>query len=213
MNRRRLMALKKSGSSVGLPEGYTAVDYLQSSGTQWIEMGVAPNQNTKAVLKIIINNFNADYGTSLIGSRTGANSDDQFTTYLDIPVGSSTRFLFRMDGQTESISWKGLTTDKIYTVTLSGTEMKAELEDGTTVFSTTFSVSDFTSTLTMALFRAKNVAGDYFQGRIYSCKHYNGNELIQDFVPCLDTNGVPCMFDLVSRKPFYNKGSGSFTWG
>lgn len=208
MNRRRLMMLKKSGG--GLLEGFTAVDYLQSSGTQWIEMGIAPNQNTKAVLKIKINVFGSR-GASLIGSRTDANSNNQFTTYIDDYGG--TRFLFRMDGQPKAISWTGLTTDKIYTVTLSGTEMKAELEDGTAVFSQTFSVSDFTSTVTMALFRAKSVSGDYFHGRIYSCKHYNGNELIQDFVPCLDTNGVPCMFDLVSRKPFYNKGTGSFTWG
>ena len=208
MNRRRLMMLKKSGG--GLPEGYTAVNYLQSSGTQWIEMGVAPKQNTKAVLKIKINTFTSR-GASLIGSRTDVNSNNQFTTYLDDYGG--TRFLFRMDGQPQAISWSGLTTDKIYTVTLSGTEMKAELEDGTAVFSKTFSVSDFTSTVTMALFRAKNVSGDYFQGRIYSCKHYSGDELIQDFVPCLDTDGVPCMFDLVSRKSFYNKGTGSFTWG
>ena len=194
-----------------LPEGYTAVDYLQSSGTQWIEMGVAPNQNTKAVLKIKINKFNGINGFSLIGSRADANSNDQFTTYLDDYNG--TRFLFRVDGQTEAISWKGLTTDKIYIVTLSGTEMKAELEDGTTVFSKTFSVNDFTSTVTMALFRAKGVSGKYFPGRIYSCKHYSGDELIQDFVPCLDTKGVPCMFDLVSQKPFYNVGTGSFTWG
>ena len=208
MNRRRLMMLKKSGG--GLPEGYTAVNYLQSSGTQWIEMGVAPNQNTKAVLKIKINTFTSR-GTSLIGSRTDVNSNNQFTTYLDDYGG--TRFLFRMDGQTKAISWTGLTTNKIYIVTFSGTEMKAELEDGTAVFSKTFSVSDFTSTATMALFRAKNVSGDYFQGRIYGCKHYNGDELIQDFVPCLDADGVPCMFDLVSQKPFYNKGNGSFAWG
>lgn len=209
MTRRRQMMLKKSGG--GLPEGYTAVDYLQSSGTQWIEMGVAPNQNTKAVLKIKINKFEGA-GATLIGSRTNTNSNDQFTTYIDSAY-DTTRFLFRMDGQPKATSWTGLTTNKIYIVTLSGTEMKAELEDGTAVFSTTFSVNDFTSTMTMTLFRAKNVSGSYFQGRIYSCKHYNGNELIQDFVPCLDTNGVPCMFDLVSRKPFYNKGSGSFTWG
>ena len=207
--KRRLMMLKKSGG--GLPEGYTAVNYLQSSGEQWIEMGVAPNQNTKAVLKIKINKFNGINGFSLIGSRADANSNDQFTTYLDDYNG--TRFLFRVDGQTEAISWKGLTTDKIYIVTLSGTEMKAELEDGTTVFSKTFSVNDFTSTVTMALFRAKGVSGKYFPGRIYSCKHYRSDELIQDFVPCLDTERVPCMFDLVSQKPFYDVGTGSFTWG
>ena len=207
----RRIVLEDSEQS-GLPEGYTAVDYLQSSGEQWIEMGVAPNQNTKAVLKIKINKFDGINGFSLIGSRTAANSNDQFITYLD--DYGDTRFLFRMDGQAQAISWTGLTTDKIYTVTLSGTEMKAELEDGTTVFSKTFSVSDFTSTVTMALFRTKGVkAGTYFQGRIYSCKHYSGDELIQDFVPCLDTEGVPCMFDFVSRNSFYNVGTGSFTWG
>ena len=201
------MAFKKSGG--GLPSGYTAVNYLQSSGTQWIEMGVAPNQNTKAVLKIKINEF-TDKGASLIGSRTDANPNNQFFTYLDYIGGG--RFLFRVDGQTQAISWTGLTTDKIYTVTLSGTEMKAELEDGTAVFSQTFSVNDFTSTMTMELFKSKSF--DYgFRGRIYSCKHYSGDELIQDFVPCLDTEGVPCMFDFVSRKPFYNVGTGSFTWG
>ena len=210
MTRRRLMMLKKSSGR--LPEGYTAVDYLQSSGTQWIEMGVTPNQNTKAVLKIKINKApDPGAGTSLIGSRTGGNSNDQFFTYLDIYNGTS-RFLFRMDSQPKAISWTGLTTDKIYIVTLSGTEMKAELEDGTTVFSQTFSVSDFTSTVTMTLFKSKSFHRGFF-GRIYSCKHYNGNELIQDFVPCLDANGKPCMFDLVSQKPFYNAGTGSFTWG
>lgn len=209
MNRRRFIWQKAQAQS-GLPDGYTAVDYLQSSGAQWIEMGIAPNQNTKAVLKIKINDFNSGRGSSLIGSRTDINSDDQFFTYLDYYGG--TRFLFRMDGQPKAISWKGLTTNKIYIVTLSGTEMKAELADGTAVFSETFSVPDFTSTVTMALFKAKPF--DYgFQGRIYSCKHYNNGKLIQDFVPCLDTEGVPCMFDLVSRKSFYNKGNGSFTWG
>ena len=207
--RRRLMAFEKSGG--GLPEGYTAVNYLQSSGAQWIEMGIAPNQNTKAVLKIKINEFTRQ-GASLIGSRTDANSNDQFFTYLDYIGGG--RFLFRVDGQPQPTPWKKATTDKIYIVTLSGTEMKAELEDGTAVFSTTFSVSDFESTVTMALFRSKPLELNRgFRGRIYSCKHYSGDELIQDFVPCLDTEGVPCMFDFVSQKPFYNVGTGSFTWG
>lgn len=208
MNRRRFIWQKAQAQS-GLPDGYTAVDYLQSSGVQWIEMGVAPNQNTKAVLKIKINDFSSQ-GSSLIGSRTGTNSNDQFFTYLDNYGGG--RFLFRMDGQTEATTFSGVKTNTFYTITLSGTEMKAELADGTAVFSKTFSVPDFTSTVTMALFKSKPF-NDGFRGRIYRCKHYSGNELIQDFVPCLDTRGVPCMFDLVSQKSFYNKGYGSFTWG
>lgn len=208
MSRRRLMMFQKA--VVSLPEGYTAVDYLQSSGAQWIEMGVAPSQNTKVVLKIKINEFTSK-GASLIGSRASLNSTDQFTTYLDDYGG--TRFLFRVDGQTKAVVFDAVKINTFYTITLSASEMKLELEDGTTVFSKTFSVSDFNSTVTMALFRAKGVGGTYFQGRIYGCKHYSGDELIQDFVPCLNADGVPCMFDLVSRKSFYNKGNGSFTWG
>ena len=210
MIRRRLMMLKKSSGA--LPEGYTAVDYLQSSGVQWIEMGIAPNQNTKVVLKIMIHDFNNVYGSSLIGSRTDVNSNDQFVTYLDTYGGS--RFLFRMDGQAKAPTFTGIKVNTFYTITLSGTEMKVEIEDGTVVFSETFSVSDFESTITMALFRSKNVDGSsYFKGKIYSCKHYNNGKLIQDFVPCLDTSGVPCLYDLISKTAFYNQGSGSFTWG
>ena len=35
----------------------------------------------------------------------------------------------------------------------------------------------------------------------------------QQLVPCLDANGVPCLYDLISKTAFYNQGSGSFTWG
>ena len=208
--RRRLMALKKSGGSVGLPDGYTAVNYIQSSGTQWIEMGVAPSQNTKVVLKIKINSL-TNQGASLIGSRTDLNSTDQFTTYLDNYGGS--RFLFRVDGQTSATPFSGVKINTFYTVTLSASEMRFELEDGTIAFSSTFSVSDFTSTVTMALFKSKGVSGRGFLGKIYSCKHYNGDKLIQDFVPCLDSAGVPCMYDFVGKTAFYNQGTGSFTWG
>ncbi|MGN0540061.1 MAG: hypothetical protein ACI4IZ_00335, partial [Acutalibacteraceae bacterium] len=34
------MALKKSGGSVGLPDGFTAVEYIQTSGSQRIDTGV-----------------------------------------------------------------------------------------------------------------------------------------------------------------------------
>ena len=30
---------------------------------------------------------------------------------------------------------------------------------------------------------------------------------------CLDKNGKPCMFDTVSKKPFYNQGTGEFLYG
>ena len=35
----------------------------------------------------------------------------------------------------------------------------------------------------------------------------------QQLVPCLDANGVPCLYDLIGKTTLYNQGAGSFTWG
>jgi len=38
------------------------------------------------------------------------------------------------------------------------------------------------------------------------------NELVGYFVPVLDSQGVPCMYDYVSRNTFYNHGTGTFLY-
>jgi hypothetical protein len=48
--------------------------------------------------------------------------------------------------------------------------------------------------------------------RLYNVKISEGSDVVRDFVPALDSTGAPCMFDLVSRKPFYNVGTGDFLY-
>ena len=52
-----------------------------------------------------------------------------------------------------------------------------------------------------------STAGDW-QGKIFRAQITQGDTLVRDFVPCLDENKKPCMFDLVSQTPFYNQGTG-----
>ena len=153
-----------------------------------------------------------DWGySSLIGSRTSADSNDQFATYLD--SSSNGRFLFRMDGMQEAITYYGFKSDTVYTAELSGTKMEFMLEDGTISFTSGVTISDFSSTVPMLLFKAQNVGGTGAYAQVYSCKIYHQDNLVRDFVPCLNADGVPCMYDLIRRRTFYNKGTGSFTWG
>lgn len=191
-----------------LPEGYTAVNYLQSSGTQWINTEITPSQDTKVIIKFMADEWGYE---SLIGGRAAPDSNDQFTTYFDAEFGG--RFLFRMDGMSSAITYKGFKIKTIYIAELSGTKMEFTLEDGTISFTSGVTISDFSSTIPMLLFKAQNVSGSGLNGKVYSCKIYHQDSLVRDFVPCLDADGKPCMFDFVSRKPFYNKGIGSFTWG
>ena len=50
-------------------------------------------------------------------------------------------------------------------------------------------------------------------GYIYSFDaNYDGTPAA-NYIPALDTTGRPCMFDLVSKQPFHNAGSGQFIAG
>lgn len=46
----------------------------------------------------------------------------------------------------------------------------------------------------------------YFGGKIY--RFFVENQI--DLIPTLDRNGIPCMFDLISKSTFYNQGTGTF---
>ena len=39
---------------------------------------------------------------------------------------------------------------------------------------------------------------------------WENDVLVRDMIPCLDNNGIPCMYDTVSGKTFYNQGTGEF---
>lgn len=48
----------------------------------------------------------------------------------------------------------------------------------------------------------------YFAGKIY--RFFVENQI--DLIPTLDRNGIPCMFDLISKSTFYNQGTGEFLY-
>ena len=48
---------------------------------------------------------------------------------------------------------------------------------------------------------------------MYYFKIYDNNELVRNFIPGLDPNGTPCLYDTVLKIPFYNSGTGEFLYG
>lgn len=56
----------------------------------------------------------------------------------------------------------------------------------------------------------KDVSG--YNVRIRRCIIIEDQETIRDFIPCLDTEGVPCMYDLIGKKPYYDKNGRSYVY-
>lgn len=50
----------------------------------------------------------------------------------------------------------------------------------------------------------------HFSGKIGTVTFTRGGEKSLNLIPCLNRHNVPCMYDTVSGKSYYNKGKGTF---
>ena len=64
--------LGQGGITMALPSGYTQYEYIESSGTQYIDTGFKPNQDTRVVMKT---QLTADASTSWVFGARNSNTD------------------------------------------------------------------------------------------------------------------------------------------
>ena len=192
------MMLEKSGG--GLPEGYTAVNYLQSSGTQYIDTGRKLTQDSD--ITIDLRRVGEIYRSAgIFGSRESA-SKNNFTLFLD----NDARFIvdFSEYRQHRFTMAASLERTKIR-MNKSGVWVNDILK-------TSWSdVADFETPTNGLIFDVGNNNWTNNKAIMQLYSYTDGDA--QQLVPCLDANGVPCLYDLISKTAFYNQGSGSFTWG
>lgn len=210
--RRRLMALKKSGG--GLPEGYTAVEYIQTSGNQRIDTGV----KSSASIGLSADFCFTDTRTNQNLAQTYSQPERyQMVVLMISSWGSPDGSVWFLCGYSTNQYFKKADTDRHvyhfnadgqYTVEMDGIQY-AKADPSQTTFPA--------DALNLYLF-ARNSTNtkpfdEYARMKLYSCAIYDGGRKIRDFKPCLDADGVPCLYDLISKTAFYNQGTGSFTWG
>ena len=186
------------GTSI-LPDGYVQLEYIQSSGTQYIDTGFNPNQNTRFVADVeIVSVQNAQlFGARiasassafnmLVSSKTGGR-DDYGTTVLNFT--------------TTSERWK---IDKNKNVTMVN---DVSVSHGVETFQTTCSI----------FINAVNNNGTPMSTTTASAKWrtvqiYNNGVLSQNFIPCKNPSGVVGLYDVVNSQFYSNVGTGSFIAG
>ena len=186
----------------GLP--YDAeVEYLESTGTQYINTLVSLDSDDVVTLKGSLANRNSFFGvfrsdgTSFNLTGTGSNSMFRYGTYHPSTATSlNVPYVFECGNGDFSV-------------------------DGNLVFN---SSQSFTGVTNCTLFARNSAAttsslqiSDYLQGKIYWLQIKKAGVLVRDFIPVRLTNEIGqsegAMYDRVSRKLFRNKGTGSFVIG
>ena len=200
MNRRRFIWQKAQEQS-GLPEGYTAVDYLQSSGTQYIDTGRKLTQDSDITIDFkIIGEINRNAG--VFGSRESASKNNLALFQQTNPNEFICDF-------SEFQQHRFKTTSSLERIKIQMNKTGVWIND--ILKKSCSDVANFETPTNGLIFDIgnNNWTGNKAVMRLYG--YTDGSA--QKLVPCLDAGGVPCMYDLVSKTTFYNQGTGSFTWG
>lgn len=178
------------------------VEYLESTGTQWVNTEYKPNTNTRTVGRCYFNSFIGSKANYVFGVFTRPNN-------YGFNVGVARQFFNVPWGSNDGINLTGLIpqTNEDYEFDISKTGYKV---NGTSY--ATPSTELVNSTRNMYLFWSNGTSAVGMNGRIYYCKIYNGNTLVRDFIP-VRKGSIGYFYDKVSKKLFGNKGIGNFILG
>ena len=174
------------------------LEYLESSGTQYIDTGETINTATDEVELVFQCKESAVYkwffGEHDNNARFGLGTGDGVNK-RNVAYGNTTYKV--TDGQIYGKKHVFLANKN--GVFLDGVKIGA--------------YSSFSSTSTIYLFNLNLSGGNYSASAvIWRYKHTRNGTLAHDFIPVLDMNDRPCLFDRVSENFFYNKGVGEFTY-
>ena len=200
MGRRRKFFSRAARHIEGLPDDFTPVSFLQSSGSQYIDTGRKLTQDSDITIDFsIVGEINRSAG--IFGSRQSA-SKNNLTLFqnADVKVLSGDFSEYQKHRFTAASS---LERTKIR-MNKAGVWVNDILKKSWS------DVADFETPTNGLIFDVgNNWSGNKAVMRLYS---YTDGDA-QRLVPCFDANGVPCLYDLIGKTALYNQGAGSFTWG
>lgn len=187
----------------GLPEGYTKLDYIETTGSgsgssgsgQYMNLGFIPNQDTHIVCEALYLG-----GSGIYGARYAV---------------ASQNFALRVINSCWQPGYS-----KVATTTVAADNEWHVFEQKQNVFSVdgtvahTFEPATFTSPKSFTLGGINASGGVYYgQGRYRSFQRYDTDgKLMMDLVACLNPDGKPGMYDTVQAKFYSNAGTGEFLY-
>lgn len=200
-----------------IPVEYQEVEYIQTTGTQFIDTGFKPTPLTKTRMEWMFTSTTvqqrvfavAQSGTGLIYQMYANGAFGMGVAYQDntgqwtnanTTITANEKMIYELDGKNKKATgYRG---------------------DGTQVGTRNLSSYTATQVATYPLHLMAEAKTDgtgarnYSTGRFYSCKIWDDDVLVRDFVPCYrKTDGTAGLYDKVNGVFYENAGTGVFTVG
>jgi hypothetical protein len=189
------------------PVGYTRLEYIENSGTQYIDTGFNPNQNTRVLMDMEFAVSTQTNIQAMFGAR--------------VAYANAAFYVFCQSNYTGYQHAHGVKVSTTATPNAFGRHIVDKnantlIVDGVSI--NTAASSTFSTTYPIFLFTVNNggvpmASNNPSKMRLYSCKIYDNGTLVRDYVPCKNASGVIGLYDAVNGKFYTNAGTGTFIVG
>lgn len=180
---------------MSLPSGYKELEYIESSGTQFIDTGIKAKNNTKVIAECDIT-----YGTAWVMILGSYDYNGYFSWWANAAQ------IYAYYGS-QNKSGNGATGKQ--TMIANGNKWSASAN------SFVFSDASFIAPSTMYLFSVHNGGSSYANAsmKLYACQIYDDGTLVRDLIPCQKPDSTIGLWDDVNSVFYGNAGTGTFTAG
>ena len=206
-----------------LPSEYQRLEYIESTGTQYIDTGFIPTFNTKISADFKSNKVSGEPFTSLFGTQKST-----IKGRLYCLLGTINNIQINIPSS--MTDYAGLNNDGTYVPSRAGTFFTSnrtnyivdisnkiiQIENKTWNLSSYY--TDYVSPDYNLFILTRNSSGiadkNCSKGLLYSVKIWDDNTLIRNFIPCYrKSDNEIGLYDLVNDVFYTNAGTGTFIKG
>lgn len=221
--RRALLSLNKGL----LPQQYQQVEYLECSGTQWIDTGFYLSSEDDIEFQVSSENFLTNGKSATIFSSNNTSIDPlwHFSCNFGATVGDRTIYLWKYYATTYSYITRVYGMFEYYKPIVSTKGNKWYVKGMTSNLNVESNglnpwTSGKVSPMPLILFAAWSSAESIMKPhqstplRMHYFKVINNNDIIAEFIPCYrKADNKTGMYDIVNNKFCPNSGTGEFILG
>lgn len=213
------------GYDLGYSEGYQAalanakpykaiVESITSDGNQYIDTGVLYGSNNYTQIRMVSDAIVGTAGNGWAVSGVGGGTSFYYG------CGNNSRIIYYGNGFNDiSTGITYLNKRATFDIDHKNKRFTVKYADATAnvVNLTNISLTVPSKTVeNIFLFAYRDVNSGKAMGHIetlYNNQIYVNGVLVRDYITVIDWNDIPCLFDKVDSKMYYNKGTGNFVAG
>ena len=197
-----------------LPDAYTQLEYIESTGTQYIDTGVNADNKLKLDMDMEFtskgistykNPFGAIYNTGALRLHINPNN----ASSVNVQTGPNNSNVPVFNGYPYTTRFQSIIDILNKTIT---TRIDDTTQESTLTYTNSFNLN-----MNFWLFRRNANSEDlkyYSYNKLYYFRMYQNSTLVRDFIPCYrNSDNEAGLYDLINNVFYTNQGTGKFIKG